>query len=89
MIPVGGTAGNAAGRPGSLDLGIRFAPGIFAGLVAIHTLAGKTARSRAISHQRPARRVAGWRTASPPTISATPEIATDSFFGNGGGVIAS
>ena len=38
---------------------------------------------------RPALRVAGWRTARPPTISATPEIATDSFFGNGGGTIAS
>jgi len=52
-------------------------------------LAGKIASNSVISHQRPARRVAGWRTATAPAISATPEIATDSRFGNGGGTIAS
>jgi hypothetical protein len=52
-------------------------------------LAGKIASRRVSSHQRPAGRVEGWRTATAPTISATPEIATDSFYGNGGGTMAS
>ena len=54
-------------------------------------LAGKTATSSASSHQRPRRREAGWRTSAAPAISATPLIATTSFFGASidGGTIAS
>jgi hypothetical protein len=55
------------------------------------TLAGKTATNSASSHQRPARRVAGCRIASPPAISAAPLIRLISCLRepSAGGTIAS
>ena len=49
------------------------------GLTAMWTLAGKTATSRTISHQRASLRVEGGMTARPPAISAQPEWKTAAF----------